>query len=364
MADEPLVLTVNAGSSSVRLALFALDGEPGALASARHEGRTPDATFVRDVVGAHGPRVAVVAHRIVHGGPRLTAPCEMDEVAVAAIEEAVPLAPLHNPPALAWVALARLLFARARQVAVFDTGFFAGLPPAAASYALPARLRERWGLRRLGFHGLAHRSMWRALQRVAPGARRAITLQLGSGCSAAALLDGSPVDTSMGFTPLEGLVMATRAGDVDPGLLLFLMERDGLTAAALRRALDEESGLLGLAGSARMGDLLARSDEAARLAVDVFCHRVRRYVGAFTAVLGGCDALAIGGGMGEHLPALRARALSGLEALGLQLDPVANDQVAPHGRISRPDSRVAAWVVPTDEERELAEAARPFLAGA
>jgi acetate kinase len=349
---DSLVLTVNTGSSSVRLALFA----PSPLKqidSRRIEGH--DASALREFLGARSQTVRAVSHRVVHGGPS-TQPSLVDGAIERAIAEAAEMAPLHNPIALEWIRACRSALPSARQVAVFDTGFFAALPAHAARYAIPARLSERWGARRFGFHGLAHRSMLAALG----SARRVITLQLGSGCSAAAILDGRPVDTSMGYTPLEGLVMGTRAGDVDPGLVLHLMKREQLTPDAMSALLSDESGLAGLAGTTNMGELLARTDEAARLAVQIFCYRIRKYVGAYLAALGGCDALAFGGGIGEHFPAIRAEVLAGLDGLGFSLDADANANARPPARISTPASR-AIHVLPTDEESILAADALQFL---
>jgi acetate kinase len=355
---ETLVLTVNAGSSSVRLALFARSGgQPARRASARHEGHPRDAAQVIETLRRDCPEpIQLVAHRVVHGGVSLRRTCPIDTAVERAIAEASVLAPLHNPATLAWIDACRQLLPDARPVAVFDSGFFSTLPAAAATYALPQALRAR--APRLGFHGLAHRSMAEALRRCAPTRTgRVITFQLGGGCSAAALRDGQPVDTSMGFTPLEGLVMGTRAGDLDPGLLVHLLADTGWAPAELKRVLAEEAGLVGLAGTSEVSALLARSDEAAAQALDVFCYRIKKYLGAYLAALGGCDAVAFGGGIGEHVPAVRARALAGLEGLGLRLDPAANDAARAPARITHPASAVEAWVVPTDEETVLAEEA-------
>jgi acetate kinase len=361
-AAPPLILTVNAGSSSIRLALFASERGGGvARVRSMHEdtgGREAGAAAATILRFLDGAVPAVVAHRVVHGGPRLLATCRLDEATRAEIARMIPLAPLHNPAALTWAEAARQALPAATALAVFDTGFFAGLPAVAATYALPRDLRERWGLRRLGFHGLAHRSMWEAFR--ATGARpaaRVISFQLGSGCSVAALREGVAVDTSMGFTPQEGLVMATRAGDIDPGMLLFLIEYGGVTAAELDRILSTRSGLAALGGGRDLRALLKAEDAEARLAVDVYCYRARKYLGAYLAVLGGCDAVLIGGGAGEHAPELRRRLMVGLEALGIELDDSANARVRAPGAISAPGSGVAVWVIPTDEEVVLAREA-------
>lgn len=354
------ILTVNAGSSSVRLGLWRAAGgavEPRHAETLAQGGAAPDEQLARFLDRAGGPAVDVVAHRFVHGGPSLTRSCELDAPVEEALRRAGALAPLHNPPALAWVAACRTRLRGARQVAVLDTAFFADLPEAAATYALPRELQRRYGLRRYGFHGLAHQAMWRALAALAPARTgRVITFQLGSGASAAAIRDGRAVETSMGFTPLEGLVMATRAGDVDPGLLLYLL-RQGLSPDELDELLSRRSGLYGLGGSGDMRALLASEAPEARAAVAVYLHRARKYLGAYLAVLGGADAVVVGGGVGEHAPAIRAGLLEGLEPLGFTLDPALNDAARAPARISADGSPVEAWVIAPDEARLLAEEA-------
>lgn len=362
-----LVLTVNAGSSSLRLAAFRADGahvEP--IAGVRHDSR-PEAGIapVQEFLDSQrlGPP-GIVAHRVVHGGlepgPRL-----IDASVEAIIERFAEMAPLHNPPALAWIRTCRAHFGPSvPQVAAFDTSFFASLPEVAATYALPRELARAHSLRRYGFHGLAHRSMWRRFCELRPDLERGgrlVTLQLGAGCSAAAIDRGRAVDCSMGFTPLEGLVMATRSGDVDPGLLLYLQRAQALDAAALEHLLNAESGLLGISGaSGDMRELLALSESGkqpdARLAIDVFCHRARKYVGGYLAVLGGADAVIFGGGIGEHVPRVREGILRGMEWCGLALSPSANGEAL--GQEARIDARhggAELWAVVVDEERLLAE---------
>jgi acetate kinase len=360
------VLTVNAGSSSLRLAAFVERDKSLSLLAARHFSGAPHdparilSTFLKD----HGiTEVAAVAHRVVHGGLHLTAPCVLNDAAEAEIRRLAPLAPLHNPAALKWVAACRGAFgANATQVAVFDTAFYAGLPEVAAAYALPRALSRKHGIRRYGFHGLAHQAMsrrWRALHpQVRPGGC-AISLQLGAGCSITAVRDGCAVDTSMGFSPLEGLVMATRGGDIDPGLLLFLQRAEGLAAEQMERLLNEESGLLGLSGaSGDMRQLLAADDDVARFAVEIYCYRARKYVGAYFAALGGTQAILFGGGVGEHAPPVREKILAGLHRLGIVLDANANRAaIGSEALISRHDSEVEVWVIPVDEARILAEEA-------
>jgi acetate kinase len=364
MPREPrTILTVNAGSSSVRLALFQVKREDVLLLRSTREATPEPRAVVLERFLAGDDGVAAVAHRIVHGGTSLHTTCEIDAAVTAEVARVASLAPLHNPAALTWVDICRQRLPAARGLAVFDTEFFADLPEVAATYALPTRLRSRWGLRRLGFHGLAHRSMLQAFARLAPArCHRVITLQLGSGCSMAAILDRRAVDTSMGFTPLEGLVMGSRCGDLDPGVVLFLSRYAGMDHDEIERVLNDESGLLGLSGiSSDFRALLEDRSPAARLALDVFCYRVRKYVGAYVAVLGGCDALLVGGGAGEHLPELRSRMLAGLEGLGLVLDGDVNAGARAPGRITSSAGSVEGWVVPTDEERVLAEEAARHL---
>jgi acetate kinase len=357
------ILTVNAGSTSVRLALFALGENGDALVPLAREkltaGRGEEAPVLARFLTAapHPPRLIV--HRVVHGGPDLRETGPFDAEARAAVERMIALAPLHNPPTLTWAAACAAGLPAATALACFDTGFFRQLPEVAATYALPAELARRLRIRRLGFHGLAHASMWRAFLALRPARhRRVISLQLGGGCSATALRDGAPVDTSMGFSPLEGLVMATRAGDLDSGALLYIMEQERLDPAQMRRLLSERSGLSGLAGgSGDVRQLLDSDAPEARQALDVYCHRIRKYLGAYVAVLGGCDAILIGGGAGEGSSALRARLFTGLEAIGMSLDTEANRAARPPARISATGSTSDVWVIPTDEEQLLAEEA-------
>jgi acetate kinase len=365
------VMTVNTGSSSVRLAAFAPQGEALSRRASEHFSgdRIDPAVMLRAFLKDHGiEEVAVVAHRIVHGGARLTAPCRIDAAVEAEIERLAPLAPLHNPRALEWIRACRALFgAEAAQVAVFDTAFYATLPEVAATYALPRALGARHGIRRYGFHGIAHEAMWRRWCELRPPSRQgggAISLQLGAGCSITAIRDGRAVDTSMGFSPLEGLVMATRAGDVDPGVLTFLARAEGLSLERIERLLNEEAGLLGLSGmSGDMRTLLGADNEDARLAIDVYCYRARKYIGAYLAALGGAEAILFGGGVGEHAPLVRAKILAGLVWSGIVLDPVANRAaVGTEMRISNRCSEAEVWVIPVDEAAILAQAALAVLA--
>jgi acetate kinase len=360
------VLTINAGSSSVRLAVFGETAGAVTRLAAMHRRRAEDAPadeILRAFLGGSTDRVSVAAHRIVHGGSRLVEPCRIDADVEREIERLSALAPLHNPPALEWVRAAReRLGDEVPAVAVFDTAFHARLPREAASYALPRELCERHGIRRYGFHGLAHQAMWRRWRELRPDlpdGGRVVSIQLGSGCSMTAIDRGQPRDTSMGFSPLEGLVMATRSGDLDPGCLTYLARNEGFAPDALDRMLNRESGLLGMSGrSADVSELLGDSSDAARLAVEVYCHRARKYLGAYLAVLGGADGVVFGGGVGEHVPEIRARILERFAWCGLMLDGERNrSSVGAEARVSADASRIDVWVVPVDEERVLADAA-------
>lgn len=360
------VLAVNAGSSSVRLAAFTRDAKSlSQRASAHFSGdRKPPIAVLRAFIQDNGiEKVTVVAHRVVHGGTRYTAPCVVDDAVEAEIRRLIPLAPLHNPVALRWIAACRAVFgADIEQVAVFDTAFYATLPEVAASYALPRAECARHGIRRYGFHGLAHEAMWRRWCELRPRARQSgciISLQLGAGCSITAIRDGRAIDTSMGFSPLEGLVMATRPGDVDPGALTFLARAEGLSYERLERLLNEESGLLGLSGvSGDMRELQAADDADARFAIEVYCYRARKYIGAYLAALEGAEAILFGGGVGEYAPEVRAKIMAGLVWLGIVLDPAANRAaVGTEMCISSRCSEVEVWVMPVDEAALLAHAA-------
>jgi acetate kinase len=315
--------------------------------------------------------ISAIVHRVVHGGERLIAACRIDSEVEAEIERLCELAPLHNPPALLWIRAARAGFPGIEQIAAFDTAFFAGLPAVARTYAVPALWAGQDALRRYGFHGLAHGFLWQRWLglRSAASARsagdRVISLQLGSGCSIAAIRDGVPLDTSMGFSPLEGLVMGTRCGDLDPGLLLYLQRQHGWSPQQLEQRLNHECGLLGLSGlSADVKVLLATSSAAVQLALEIYCYRVRKYIGAYLVVLGGADAILFGGGVGEHVPALRAQMLEGLEWAGVVLDSARNS-AATNGdaRIGADASAVDLRVFEVDESAMMLREARRVLAG-
>lgn len=366
-----IVLTVNAGSSSVRLTAFTPESAGlRACAAQRHEiGAGTSAEWLADFVGQHlHERPRCVAHRVVHGGLRLTSTRRIDADVEAEIERLTPLAPLHNPLALAWVHACRTLWGQDMpQLAVFDTAFFAHLPEVAATYALPRELSAAHGLRRYGFHGLAHQALWSrwcALRPDLAQGGRIVSFQLGAGCSVSAIERGAARDTSMGFSPLEGLVMATRSGDVDPALVTYLQRVAGLSAADVERLLNERSGLLGLSGvSGDMRELIASDDPHSRLAVDLYAYRARKVLGAYLAVLGGADGILFGGGVGENAAGVRAAILGGLGWAGIRVDAAANAATSGReGCISAPGSPVQAWVVPVDEARVLAHEALAALA--
>ena len=314
------------------------------------------------------PSPDAVGHRVVHGGARFTAPTKIDDAVVAELAALTELAPLHNAPGVAGIEACRRHFgAELPMVAVFDTAFHATLPEVAYRYAVPADLAARHGIRRYGFHGISYAyvvARYAELAQRPPATLDMIVLHLGNGASITAIRGGRSIDTSMGFTPLEGLVMGTRSGDLDPAIVGVLAEREGVGLAEVERWLNERSGLLGLSGSSRdMRELLSRAptDARARLAVDVFCYRARKYVGAYCAVLGRPHALVFTGGIGEHAAPVRAGICEGLASAGIALDPAANDAASGDTPIGAPGAPVEAWVIATDEERMIARETRALL---
>jgi acetate kinase len=360
------LLTVNSGSTSVKLALYevAAGGAPVRTATEQHSGPGLDPpVLLRALAERLHACPEAIAHRVVHGGTRFVRPMRIDPGVIAAIEQLAPLAPLHNPAALRWVAAAREVWGEeVPQAAVFDTAFFAHLPRRAAEYALPAHLGSARGVRRYGFHGLAHETMWRRwceLYPELPAGGRLITLQLGGGCSAAAIDQGQPVDTSMGFSPLEGLVMATRSGDLDAAVVPYLAQQLALSAAAVVELLNNDAGLAGISASdANPSALLADPAPQSQFAVELYCYRIRKYLGAYMAVLEGCDGIVFGGGVGEHVPGVRARAVAGLSWAGVVLDAARNEAArGGDARISAAAAAVRMHVIAVDEESVLARAA-------
>jgi acetate kinase len=344
------VLVVNAGSSSLKLRLLG----PADELEAEHDLEPDDAGTLDAALGGMAPPDAV-GHRVVHGGERFREAVRIDDAVFGALGELVELAPLHQPAALAGIAAVGRALPDVPAVACFDTAFHATLPAAAATYALPAPWRERYGLRRYGFHGLSHAYASRRA-----GAARVVSCHLGAGASLAAVRDGVCVDTTMGFTPMEGLVMATRAGSVDPGVVLWLA-RQGVDVDALERGLDREGGLRGLAGDADMRAVLERDDADARLALDVYVHRLRACIGAMAAALGGLDALVFTGGVGERAVRVRALAADSLGFLGVELDEEANARADGDAEIGMPGAPARALVVTAREDLEVARQVRALL---
>jgi len=362
------VLTVNAGSSSVKLGLV---GDDDRLLASR-ELQAPRAQLDRDELQAAltGPLADAdaVAHRVVHGGERFRGAVRLDPGVVEQLRALTDLAPLHQPKSLAALDAVGELLPAVPAVACFDTAFHATIPAAAFTYALPERWRRRWGLRRYGFHGLSHAWIARrvpSLLGLAAGQARIVSCHLGAGASLCAIAGGRSVDTTMGFTPLEGLVMATRSGSVDPGMLLWLLEREAVSEGEMAAALEHESGLMGLSGSADMEQVLSRAqggEAEATLAIDVYIHRLCAAIAAMVTALGGLDVLAFTGGVGEHAPVIRARAGEGLRFLGVEIDETANRGAAPDAEIGASAAAVRTVVVRAREDVEMARQARAALA--
>jgi len=355
-----LVDRIGAGAS-YRFEGLGRSTQSGSLPVGNHE------EAVRSIIhwlrsDGHDLALDAVGHRVVHGGDEFLGPVRIDDGVISKIEALNELAPLHNPAALSGIRAAqKILSAAVPMVAVFDTSFHHTIPEQAATYAIPYELSQKHKIRRYGFHGLAHQydiARYADLNGKPVAQVRAVTLHLGNGCSATAIRNGQAVDTSMGFTPLEGLVMGTRSGDLDPALVSYLAHKEGVAADEVEDWLNKRSGLLGLSGlSNDMRELTAAYDKnpRARLAVDVFCHRARKYLGAYLAVLGGAEAVIFSGGIGENSPLVREKICAGMEWCGLTLDPSANATViGTDSRISTPDSTLDVWVIHTDEENIIA----------
>ncbi|MFN3005846.1 acetate kinase [Mycolicibacterium wolinskyi] len=369
------VLVVNSGSSSLKYAVvqpgsreFLADGIIEEIGS----GSVPDhdaalrAAF--DELAAGGLDLdalglVAVGHRVVHGGKMFYRPTIIDDALIAKVEELAPLAPLHNPPAVLGIKVARKLLPDLPHVAVFDTAFFHDLPAAAATYAIDDELAEEWKIRRYGFHGTSHEYVSQQaaafLDRPYESLNQ-IVLHLGNGASASAIAVGRPVDTSMGLTPMEGLVMGTRSGDIDPGIIMYLWRTAGMGVEDIESMLNRRSGVLGLGGENDFRKLHQRidsGDESAQLAYDVYIHRLRKYIGAYLAVLGHTDVITFTAGVGENDAAVRRDALAGLSGLGIQIDETVNSVRSKEARrISTPDSPTTVLVVPTNEELAIAQA--------
>ncbi|QLL08093.1 acetate kinase [Mycobacterium vicinigordonae] len=371
---ERLVLVINSGSSSLKFQLVDPDSgvsRASGVVEQIGEASSPvadhDAALRRafELLADDGMDLAdcglvAVGHRVVHGGNRFYRPTRLDDDVIEQLTQLSPLAPLHNPPALQGIEVARKLLPDIPHIAVFDTAFFHHLPAAAATYAIERELAEAWQIRRYGFHGTSHEYvsgqaalfLGRTLASV-----NQIVLHLGNGASASAVAGGRPVETSMGLTPLEGLVMGTRSGDIDPGVFSYLWRTAKMGVDDIESMLNRRSGVQGLAGERdfrRLRTMIESGDAAAKLAYDVFIHRLRKYIGAYLAVLGHTDVLSFTAGIGEHDSAVRRDALAGMEELGIELDLERNSAGSGSRRISSDGSRITVLVIPTNEELAIA----------
>jgi acetate kinase len=375
VASDRVVLVINSGSSSLKYQLIQPDsgqsladgvveriGEPSSPV-ADHDAalrmafdQLSEAGIDLKVCG-----LAAVGHRVVHGGATFYQPTVIDDAMIGELKQLSVLAPLHNPPAVQGIEVARKMLPDVPHVAVFDTAFFHHLPAAAATYAIDRDLARKWRIRRYGFHGTSHRYV---SEQAAAFLGRPLTdlnqivLHLGNGASASAIAVGRPVDTSMGLTPLEGLVMGTRSGDIDPGVIGYLCRAAQMGVDEIESMLNEQSGMLGLAGERdfrRLHEMIQSGDESAQLAYDVFIHRLRKYVGAYLAVLGRTDVVSFTAGIGEHVASVRRDALSGLAVLGIEIDERRNTESSKEARqISTDASAIAVLVIPTNEELAIA----------
>jgi len=361
------VLVVNAGSSSLKLSLLGPGDEPLSAEEIAAPRAEVDPSELRSALSGGLGDADAVGHRIVHGGSRFRSAVVVDESVRRALGELVELAPLHQPKSLAALDAVSAVLPGVPAVACFDTAFHATLSDAAATYALPAEWNARWQLRRYGFHGLSHAwiaSRAPALVGVPADGLRIVSCHLGAGASLCAIAGGQSVDTTMGFTPLEGLVMATRSGSVDPGLVLWLLEQREVSEADMGHTLEHESGLLGLSGTADMREVLARAtagDARARLGRDVYLHRLRAGIGSMAAALGGIDVLAFTGGVGENNAEIRADTDGGLAFLGVAVDPALNEAGSGDFEISAAGAAARTVVIRAREDLEIASQVRSLL---
>jgi acetate kinase len=375
MSASPAVLVINSGSSSLKYAV--VEPESGKMVAdgiverigdgpvADHGAALQEAFSQLAESGRPLETLGLVAvgHRVVHGGPDLYRPTLIDDALTSKLEELAPLAPLHNPPAVLGIRVALEALPDLPHIAVFDTAFFHDLPPAAATYAIDRDIAAQWHIRRYGFHGTSHQYVSEQaaayLDRPLVSLNQ-IVLHLGNGASASAIARGKPVDTSMGLTPLEGLVMGTRSGDIDPGIVSYLSRAAGMSVENIETMLNKRSGMLGLGGEIDFRVIHKRiesGDAAARLAYDVYIHRLRRYVGGYMAVLGRTDVITFTAGVGENDAAVRHDALSGLTSLGIDIDDRLNENSDRSARrISSQKSATTVLVIPTDEELAIARA--------
>ncbi|MDT5046200.1 MAG: acetate kinase [Mycobacterium sp.] len=375
MTAEPVVLVINSGSSSLKYQLIEPNsgrsladgtveriGEPSSPV-ADHDAalRLAFDQLAEAGIDLKTCGLVAVGHRVVHGGATFYQPTVVDDTVITKLKQLSPLAPLHNPPAVQGIEVARKMLPDVPHIAVFDTAFFHHLPAAAATYAIDRELAEKWRIRRYGFHGTSHPYV---SERAAAFLGRPldtlnqIVLHLGNGASASAIAGGKPVDTSMGLTPLEGLVMGTRSGDIDPSIVSYLHREAKMSVDDVESMLNDRSGMLGLAGELdfrRLAEMIESGDSSAQLAYDVFIHRLRKYIGAYLAVLGRTDVVSFTAGIGENVAAVRRDALSGLSELGIEIDEHRNSQFANDARrISAGTSPIAVLVIPTDEELAIA----------
>ncbi len=387
------VLVINTGSSSIKYQLYQMPaaevlargiveplGEKQARLTHTYDSRTHSAgvkasdhaeamevilqTLVSETVGVIKDirEIEAVGHRVVHGGEEFTGSVVIDDKVIASLEKYADLAPLHNPPNLTGISAARAHLPHAKQVACFDTAFHTTIPEVAYMYALPYEIYEKYRVRRYGFHGTSHRYVARRAAAMMGRGKydvNVITCHLGNGCSITAVKDGRSVDTSMGLTPLEGVVMGTRAGDFDPAILFYLVEK-GYDCRTLKAMCNKESGLLGISGESNdmrtLGESAAAGSRRAQLAVDIFCYHIKKYIGMYTAVLGRVDAVVFTGGIGENAVDVRKQICSGLEQIGIEFDEESNNATCQkEGLISTQNSRVKVFVIPTDEEAAIAK---------
>jgi len=364
------VLVLNSGSSSLKYAVVDADstaeiaeGIVERIGDSDVADHSAAMRIVFDELAHHLDGLVAVGHRVVHGGQDLYRPTVVDDALIGELEKLSSLAPLHNPPAVIGIQVARKALPDLPHVAVFDTAFFHNLPPAAATYAIDRDIAERWHIRRYGFHGTSHQyvsEQTAAFLQVPLAEMNQIVLHLGNGASASAIVGGRPVDTSMGLTPMEGLVMGTRSGDIDPGVIMYLWRAAGMSVDDIETMLNKQSGVRGLGGEIDFRVLHQRiesGDSAAQLAYDVYIHRLRKYVGAYLALLGTTHAITFTAGVGENDAAVRRDALAGMAGLGIELDEVLNASPGKSARrISADTSRTAVLVIPTNEELAIARA--------
>jgi acetate kinase len=360
------ILVVNAGSSSLKLSLLDDDDQlAGAKELTAHGGQFDADEVARELDQLDAGTADAVGHRVVHGGSEFTGPVRLDAAVRGQLDQLTDLAPLHQPKSLAGIDAVSQALPKLPAVACFDTAFHATMPPAASTYALPEDWRRRWQIRRYGFHGLSHAYATRRVSQLTGRTPpRLVVCHLGSGASLAAVRDGRSVDTTMGFTPLEGLVMGTRSGTVDPGLVLWLIEHEKISPDDLSAKLEHDSGLQGLAGTGDMRQVLQDADagdERARLALEVYLHRLRGLAGSMAAALNGLDTLVFTGGVGEHAPDIRRWTVAGLNFLGVSVDAARNASAAGDTDITEPGAAVRTFVIAAREDLEIARQVREIL---